>query len=353
MKTFALVTLGCLVTAPAGAQWITHPTSGIPRTPDGKPNLSAPAPRTADGKPDLSGLWRIDSGGYGNDVTSDLKPGEVQPWADKLFKERLEDLGKDHTSVQCLPSGPGYSTGGATAKIVQTPALIVILYEDMTYRQIFLDGRGLPQEPNPSWMGYSIGRWEGDTLVIESGGFNDRTWLDFGGHPHTEALRMIERMRRVDFGRIEMHVTLEDPKVYARSFTIPVDVKLMPDTELIEYVCNENEKDRARLVGKASDEKKYKVDVPVATLTKYAGAYEFRAPEDPTVVTVINFTVQGDELFMDFAGKGSEALIPVSGTVFAARGVRVRFAPDATGAVNEAYAQIVEGEIKGVRKRSN
>ena len=147
--------------------------------------------------------------------------------------------------MQCVPLGPGYttsadSTGAEMMKIIQTPGLIVILNPDLTYRQIFLDGRALESAPNPSWMGYSVGRWDGDTLVVESFGFNDRTWLDHDGHPHTEALRMTERYRRRDFGNLDLEVTLSDPAAYARPWTVAVRAELAADTEMIEWVCNEN-----------------------------------------------------------------------------------------------------------------
>src|SRR5689334_6489499 len=192
----------CVVLVSAGslpAQWLNYPTPGIPRLPDGKPNLSAPAPKAPDGKPDLSGIWTMSPGPYAFNIAADLKPGEVQPWADALFKQRTEDLGKDSPFTACLPMGPVFNLNPvAMAKIIQTPALIAILSEDLTYRQIFLDGRNLPVDPNPSFMGYSVGRWDGDTLVVESTGINEKTWLDFAGPPHSEALRTTERTRRRD-----------------------------------------------------------------------------------------------------------------------------------------------------------
>ena len=200
---------------------------GIPRLPDGKPNLAAPAPRTADGKPDLSGLWNRISPKYRANIAADLDPAQVQPWARALVQQRTEDLGKDYMNALCLPLGPGYITdadgnSGGMMKIVQTPSLILILNPDLTYRQIYLDGRALETNPNPSWMGYSVGHWDGDTLVVESFGFNDKTWLDSSGHPHTEALRTTERYRRRDFGNLDIEVTLQDPAVYAKPWTVAV-----------------------------------------------------------------------------------------------------------------------------------
>ena len=351
MKTLAIALLASSVATPAAAQWIKHPTAGLPRLTDGKPNLTAPAPRTSDGKPDLSGIWRLDSQGFGNDVTSDLEPGAVAASARALFKERSENLGRDHMAVLCLPLGPGYITGGTETKIVQTPTLIVMLNDDLTYRQIHMDGRSLEKEPSPNWMGYSVGRWEGDTLVVESNGFNDRTWLDFGGHPHTEAMRVIERYARKDIGHLDLQVTLEDPTLYSKPITFPVKGELAPDTELLEYVCNENEKDRARLVGTLSDDRKNAVKVAPAILAKYVGAYEFHARTDPQrVIMVVNVTMQDDELSIDFGGSGRRPLISLAENLFSGGGVRAWFVMDEKGAVTELVAETVEGQMKGTRK---
>jgi hypothetical protein len=354
-KTLPTVIVACaiaLVSHPAGAQWLKEPTKGIPRTADGKPHLTAPAPRTLDGKPDLTGLWRLDAGAYGGNLLVDLKPAEIQPWADALYKQRMEDLGKDDPATfKCLPQGPRANLGGSGwARIIQTPAVIAILYENLSYRQIFLDGRELPRDPHPSFMGYSIGRWENDVLVVETIGFKDTTWLDFGGHPHTEELRLVERFRRLDFGHIELKQTFEDPKVFSRPVTVDVKVEFVPDTEMLEYICNENEKDHARLVGKASDDKKNAVKVAREVLAKYVGAYEFRLPDDPSQVYLFNVTLSGDEAFLDYGGKDPQPMIPLSETLFSTSGGRMEFVPDEKGHITHAIFRIVEGDLKGVRK---
>ena len=202
-----------LAVASAEAQWITLKTTGIPRTMDGKPNLKAPAPRQS-GTPDLAGLWRFTAVPYTNNVTADLKTGEIDPAAIALYQQRQEDLFKDDPSTfRCLPSGPRQLYAPASwVRIIQTPSMIVMLYEDLTYRQIFMDGRQLPNDPNPSFMGYSVGHWDGDTLVVDSLGFNETTWLDYGGHPHSDALKMNERIRRTNLGHLEVAVRIEDPK---------------------------------------------------------------------------------------------------------------------------------------------
>jgi len=213
-RRLATLIMVCVIGPPVAAQWLKEPTKGIPRTADGKPSLSAPAPRGPDGRPDLAGLWRLDAGPYGGNVLADLKPADIQPWADALYKQRMEDLGKDDPATfRCLPQGHRVMFGaGGWARIIQTPQVIAILYENLSHRQIFLDGRALPSDPHPSFMGYSVGRWEKDTLVVESIGFKDTTWLDFGGHPHSEELRIVERYRRPDFGHIELKQTLRIPR---------------------------------------------------------------------------------------------------------------------------------------------
>ena len=214
MHRFSIaVILGLTLSTSAHAQWLNQPTPGMPRTADGKPNLAAPSPRAPDGHPDLTGLWQLGTEiGYAANITADLASTDIQPWAAALSRQRLEEFGKDDPEITgCKPGGPRHITRGGLTKIIQTPVVIIFLFEDLSYRQIFLDGRRMPKDPNPTWMGYSIGRWDGDTLVVETSGFNDRTWLDFSGHPHSEMLRMTERFRRLAFGRMELQVTLEHP----------------------------------------------------------------------------------------------------------------------------------------------
>ncbi|SRR5712691_1066421 len=252
MRTAAAIIV-FVISAPLSAQWLNYPAPGVPRLPDGKPNLAAPAPKTPDGKPDLSGIW-LTRGGYTGNIAKDLKPGEVsfQPWAEALYKHRLDTHGKDDPQAYCVLSGvPREHVVPYPFKILNTNGMLVILYEALhSYRQIFMDGRALPKDPNPTWMGYSIGRWEGDTLVVESAGFVDNNWLDNGGHPGTEAMHLTERFRRRDFGHIDLQITIDDPQAYTKPWSVNLELTLTPDTELIEYVCNENEKDLGHLVGK-------------------------------------------------------------------------------------------------------
>ena len=254
-RVSAITILFALAAAPLPSQWVKIPSAGVPRTPDGKPNLSAPAPRAAGGLPDLSGICLAPDQKYFMNLAAD-QPADVplQSWARALSAERVENLHKDDLLVHCLPPGvPRINNfGTAPFKIIQTPSLVVILYEELNlWRQIFLDGRQLASNPNPTWMGYSTGRWDGDTLVVTSVGFNGQTWLDTEkGHPATDALQVTERFRRKDFGRLEIGVTIDDPKAYTRPWTATVEFRLLLGTELFEFICNENEQDIRHMVGK-------------------------------------------------------------------------------------------------------
>jgi len=334
-------------------QWLKTPTVGIPRDGAGKPNLAAASPRAADGRPDLSGLWQLGIEiGYAANITADLAKTDVQPWAETLSRERLGDFGKDDPEITgCKPGGPRHITRGGLTKIIQTPTLIVFLFEDLSYRQIFLDGRTMPADPNPTWMGYSIGRWEGDTLVVDSAGFNDRTWLDFAGHPHTEALKMTERFRRRDFGHMDLTVTLSDPTVYAKPLTLSAGGTLSADNELIEFVC-ENEKDRVHLVGRTEQEKA--VVVPRATLATYVGTYDVRVANAPITAgarQIFTVTLDGDQLFLDMRGKGKIPMIPLSQTSFSPRLLGTyEFVKDSSGRVTHMLVHSAEEVLTAIRR---
>ena len=336
----------------ADAQWVRYPTPGLPRTADGKPDLNAPARRNTEGKPDLSGLWRVDIGyGYGGNIVANLADDEIMPWVDALYRQRVSDLGKDDpTTTACLPRGPRHilgQVGGLLVKVVQTPSLITMLYEDLAHRQIFMDGRPLPVDPNPNFMGYSVGRWEGDVLVVESIGFNDRTWLDYGGHPHTDALRMTERYRRVNLGRMDLQVTLRDPAAYRREWTVPVMVTLASDTELLEQVCNETgPAGRTNLTGRTSEQQQ--ISIPAVTLEEYAGTYvadaSVRLPFKTLRVRRI-----GTDLFLDIDGVGKLLILPTSPTTFTFRRFSLDFMRDTAGHVSQAV--IVQAGAVFARQR--
>ena len=252
MRTLGVIAIILMVSCAAAAQWVNLTLPNIPRTPDGKPNLAAPAPKAPDGKPDLSGIWRVASGKYLQNIAADLGEPPFQPWAAALYKERVAVLGKGRPSEGCIPHGipDGMVVRNFPFKIVQTPGVVVILYEEFNhFRQIFTDGRGFPPETTESWFGYSVGKWQGDTLVAETVGFNDKSWLDDPGHPHSEALRVTERVQRRDFGHMDIQITFDDPKAYTKPWTVTIPFDLYADTELIESIC-ENEKDRPHMVGK-------------------------------------------------------------------------------------------------------
>jgi hypothetical protein len=260
--------------APLHAQWLYQRDARIPRTKDGRADLTAPTPRASDGKPDLSGVWAAvpseelkgflgpDPGSnplgadlqfiskYALNVFFDLKPGEepMRPEAAAVFRQRMESNGQDSPTSHCLPGGIPFSSLIAPFKIVQTPRLTVMLFEDNNPpRQIHTDGRKHPADPEPTWVGYSVGRWEGDALVVETVGFNDRTWLDGFGHPHSDAMRVVERFRRRDLGHLDLQITIDDRKMYTKPFTVNAAHRLLPDTDVLEAICAENEKDRSHI----------------------------------------------------------------------------------------------------------
>jgi hypothetical protein len=276
----ALLALLALLTAPVSTQWLNFRTPGVPRLPDGRPNLTAPAPRTLDGKPDLSGVWmheittaaemlrlygkfvedaiKVDVPGmeigtqhkYVANVLLDFPPQDspMRPEAAKIMRERAA---KRDVALVCAGDPPGFPLADLLSepiKIVQAPRLTMILYEvGNTHRQIYTDGRQLPKAFDfPAFMGYSVGRWEGDVFVVETAGFNDRTPFDLLGHPHSEELRVTERFRRRDFGHLDVETTFDDPKMYTKPFTIKVPHDLLADADIFESFC-ENEKDSAHL----------------------------------------------------------------------------------------------------------
>ena len=274
MKRLSL--LACMfvliaVQATGLAQWLHHPTEGVPRKAGGKPDFTAPAPLLPDGKPDLSGIWHATQpsrcvNGRGESVPCGIEiggsplgpnlgrnlPGSrlpYQPWSEKLFNERRAAMSIDDPHVRCLPDNPPrHWTLPHLTKIVHTPKLAVLLYEvNAMYRQVFIDGRPFPEDPNPTWNGYSVGHWEGETLVVETRGFRDNLWIDTLGSPMSDVAKMTEKFHRRDFGTMEIELTIDDPKVYTKPFTVTLSESLEVDTELIDEFCLEGEKDYERL----------------------------------------------------------------------------------------------------------
>jgi hypothetical protein len=255
----AALAAALLAACPIRAQWVNYPTPGTPRLPDGTPNLSAAAPRTADGKPDLAGIWVAECALYGRDacftrslffdLAKDLKPEDVQmtPWASAIQARRESRDHVDDPYGYCLPPGvPRMDFSGGPFKVLQTPGVTAFLYETlvgMIFRQVFTDGRPLPASGEPSWLGYSVGRWDGDTFVVDTNGLKDGGWLDTKkGRPHSDALRVTERFRRTDFGHMDLMITIDDPKAYLKPWTVKTTLNLLPDTDLLEAFCDNHEK---------------------------------------------------------------------------------------------------------------
>jgi hypothetical protein len=269
-RFFILVAALMIVPAGISAQWPDHKDPRAPRGSDGKVNLDGPAPRTPDGKIDFSGTWRnvgraatepgealsLDEKPLATfrDIGAGFKDGlPLRPWAKEVLDKRVADNSKDNPDVWCLPLGnQQFNVHTFPRKVIQTPGVLLLLYEThQGIRQVFTDGRALPKDdPQPWFYGYSVGRWEGDTLVVETSGFKDGGWLDINGSPLTEQGRTIERFRRPNFGTIEIEQTIDDPKAYTRPFTTRLTWRLMPDTEIMEMVCLENNQSIHHLVGK-------------------------------------------------------------------------------------------------------
>ena len=241
---------------PLSAQWLHYPTPGIPRTPDGKPNLAAPAPKTADGKPDFSGIWVTANGKYLPNLAIDGVEVPFQPWAAALYKERQANHGMGRPSERCLTHGvTDFDALATPRRFVQTPGMIVILFESYNHwRQIFLDGRGHPKDADPTWTGHSTGKWEGDVLVVDTVGFNDKTWLYDNllspTTPHTEKLHLTTRIRRPDSGHLEIEVTFDDPGTFTKPWKMKEISDLAENEDVLEWICTENNQDVEHLVGK-------------------------------------------------------------------------------------------------------
>ena len=267
LRVTVLGLLLCPLSEHLYGQWLNYPTAGVPRTADGKPDLNAPCPRSADGKPDLSGLWVMQTKREGNpnfpgcdpvadefaNIAARLTGGlPYHPWARDLVKARQSEQRVNDPMSHCIPLGPvRLHTWNGPRKLAQTPGLLIVMNElDTSFRQIFTDGRPLPVDPNPTWNGYSSGQWEGDTLVVHTNGLRDRMWLDAIGNPVTDAARITERFRRPDFGHLEIEITVDDPKAYTQPWTVTLNQVITLDTDLLDFVCADNEKDASRLSSK-------------------------------------------------------------------------------------------------------
>jgi hypothetical protein len=337
MRLFLAALILAAGTTPAAAQWLDRPWPGIPRTADGKPNLAAPAPRGPDGRPDLTGIWN------GPIPRPDHDAANAQPWVNDLVQRHHQDYFRARPSFQCRPSGPEADRWAAWKRILQTPAAIAILNDNLTYRVIHLDGRVLDADPAPSWMGYSVGRWDGDTLVVESNGYNDKTWLSSDGRAHTEALRVTERYRRTDFGHLQVEVTYTDPAAYVKPWGVTVNMTLAADTEMLEAVCERSSEDWA---GSLSDAAKTAVTVAPDVLAQYVGVYRGIYLGARRSVEV---SLSGGQLVAKIVGDGGDVglgapgleesapqpLVPQSQTLFEGLGLGYRFIVDDKGVATD------------------
>lgn len=297
---------------PLAAQWLTLPTPGIPRTADGEPNLSAPAPSSADGHPDLTGLWRPER------VRSDLRDqSNLQPWVRTLVDERERTYFADNPRYICLPSGPDNLTIGSNSyglrRILHHPTMIVMLYNDGTYRQIFTDGRELEPQPLPTWVGYSVGRWDGDTLVVDSNGYNDKTWLG-RGISHTDQLRTTERYTRTDFGHMRVEVTYEDPGALEGPLNAVIEMDLASDEVMLETVCAEAYGgEEGNWTSQVEERDETAVEVAPEILGRYVGVYAGMYLRNSVNIEV---TLEDGELFMQKNNGARQQLIPKSEASF-------------------------------------
>lgn len=346
MKGVFTVLILCLVALSASAQWLDRPWPGIPRTAEGEPDLSAPIPRDPDGQPDFTGIWN------GPPPVARLDPAIMQPWVAQLSLARQQEYYKTRPLFTCLPNGPETESSGGWKRFIQTPATLVILNEDLTYRVIHLDGRELESNPAPSFTGYSVGHWEADTLVVETNGFNDQTWVSRYGVSHTEFLYVVERFRRLDFGHMEIAVTFTDPGAFTAPWGFTMTMDLMADTEMLESVCERGSDDWE---GRLSDAVDKGISVSPQILARYAGVYrgiytgvertyEVSLEEDKLIATII-----GDYSALGLGAAGLEqgvprVLVPLSETLFDGLGLGYRFVVNDEGVATSLIISHVSGD---------
>ena len=345
MRLFLAALTLVMLTTPAAAQWIDRKTPGIPRTADGKPNLTAPAPRGPDGKPDLNGVWN------GPAPQARPTPADLQPAVMDLARKHQQDYYKARPAYQCRPSGPEAEKFGGWKRIVQTSTAIAILSDDLSYRIIHMDGRQLEANPAPSWMGYSVGRWEGDTLVVDSNGFNDKTWASRYGVTHTEGLRLTERYRRSDFGHLQYEVTYTDPRAYTKAWSFKSEMEFGADTEMLEAIC---EKSSEEWAGTLTDASSTGVKVAPELLQRYVGVYRgiYGGKERTYEVTLSNgaliATILGDDVEGGLGAAGLDdgaprPLMALSDTTFEGLGLGYRFVVGATGPATQLIVVHISG----------
>ena len=346
MKIIFIIFTLAMTAMPASAQWLDRPWPGIPRTASGEPDLEAPAPRGVDGHPDFTGVWS------GPPPVANLDPAQLQPWVSELASARQQNFYKDRPLFRCLPNGPETESSGGWKRLIQTPATIVILNEDLTYRVIHMDGRELEADPIPSFTGYSVGHWEGDTLVVDTNGFNDQTWLSRWGVSHSEALRVNERYSRPDFGHMEIVTTFTDPEAFTASWGFETTMELAADTEILESVCERRSDDWS---GNLSDTEAKRVSVAPETLAQYVGLYRgIYAGSERTYEISLSGTdlvarIIGDYDAIGLGAAGLEQgaprkLVPLSQTQFDGLGLGYNFMVNEDGQVESVSISHVSGD---------
>ena len=296
MRKLAALVLAISMSSSLYAQWFDWGFPLVPRTDDGKPHLSAPVPRATADQVDLSGLWVPQSASGSVYDTSKIKD-----WAIDAIAEAERNFHSTAPRFNCLPSGPGTYPAevlaGGMRRIVQHPEVIAILNSDMTYRQVFIDGRELAAEPLlPSWMGYSVGHWEGDTLIVESNGYNNKTWLTQEGLPHTDQLHITERYTRLDYGHMKLEISYKDPGTFIEGpVEATIDLVLRPESVMLEVICNESKTSRRHYSGVIDQSEEQVVEVPMNILKEYVGTY--RGSWAARVVTV-EISLENGELLL-------------------------------------------------------
>jgi len=352
MRLFLAALVVITGTVPAAAQWLDRPTPGIPRTADGKPNLTAPAPRGPDGKPDLTGVWNA------GQTLGRPEPSDLQPWVLELARKHQQEYHRSRPYYQCRPSGPEAERYGGWKRVLQTPAAIAILNDDLTYRVIHMDGRALEAEPAPSWTGYSVGRWEGDTLVVESNGYNEKVWTSRYGVSHSDALRVIERYRRTNVGQLQVEVSYVDPGAYVKPWGFTATMRLAADTEMLEAVCERSSEHWSSL----SDAAGAAVTVPRDLLARYVGVYTgIYGGRERTY----DVSLSGDQLIASIVGPAIEGglgaagldegtprpLVPISQTVFEGLGLGYQFEAGDTGPATALIVIHISGPYRYARQK--
>jgi hypothetical protein len=340
MKRTLVTLILMAAAAPLSAQWLDLPMPGIPRAADGTPNMTAPTPRAADGHPDLTGLWRPErTRGDFNDTS------KFKQWVSDLIEQRAEIFNADNPRYRCLPSGPENMTVGNNSyglrTLVQHPSMLIMLYNDGTYRQIFTDGRKLEAEPLPTWVGYSVGHWDGDTLVVESNGYNDKTWLTGRGVSHSAQLRITERYTRKDFGHIVVDVTAEDPLAFETPLHATIDMDFAADEVMLETVCQEAYGgEQGNWSTQVTPLDNTRADVDPEILARYVGTYGGMYLQNDNSMVV---TLEDGKLYLQKNGGRKAELVPQSDTTFLIGGFGYVFTVDENGRSTEISEVHVSG----------